>query len=94
MDFTATQQFLPGATKIKSMDPHAKSKKKLRREYFLGVDANKDGKLMNKERLVDKDANIYYEFVQDPETGEIVRRCQEPLTEHRNRGSAKKKENE
>ena len=44
---------------------------------------------MIKERLLDKDSNVYYEFVKDPDTGEIIRICHEKLTEHRGRGSAK-----
>ena len=76
-------QFFPNnTTKIKQKDLFHKSNKKLRREHFLGMEENKDGKLMMKERLIDKDANIYYEFVQDSETGEIVRKCHEPLTVH------------
>lgn len=54
------------------------------------MEENKEGKLMIKERLIDKDANVYYEYVRDPETGEVVRLCHESLTDHTNRGSVKK----
>lgn len=53
------------------------------------MDKNADGKLMIKERLLDKDSNVYYEFVKDPQTGKVVRTCHEKLTEHMNRGGAK-----
>ena len=86
----STMQFLPHNTvKIKQKDPYAKSNDKLRREHFVGMQENKDGKLMIKESLIDKDSNVRYEFVQDPETGEIVRLCNEKLTDHTDRGYAK-----
>ena len=91
MTFHVTEQFLPNnSTRIKQKDPYYKSDHKLRRDHFVGVESNKEGKLMVKERLIDKDANVYYELVKDPETGEIVRLCDEPLSDHTNRGSAKK----
>lgn len=94
MTFQSTLQFLQcGATKIRQRDPHHKSARKLRREHFQGPDLNKDGKVMLKERLIDKDANYYFERVVDPETGETTRLCEEKLTDHVERGSAKKRKN-
>lgn len=91
MTFHSTMEFLPNnSTKVKQKDPYQRSDKKLRREHFVGMEVNKDGKLMVKERLIDKDANVYYEYVRNPETGEVVRLCHESLTDHTNRGSAKK----
>ena len=91
MTFHVTQEFLPNnTTRIKQRDPYHKSDKKLRREHFLGMETNSQGRLMVKERLIDKDANIYYEFVMDSQTGEVVRKCHESLTDHVNRGSNKK----
>ena len=43
------------------------------------------------ERCIDKDNNHYKEIVVDPETGEIIHQCEEPLSEHRGHGSDKKK---
>lgn len=91
MTFVSTEQFLPNATKITQRDPHSKSDKKLRREHFRGMNPNKDGRLMLKERLIDKDADYYFESVVNPETGETIHRCEEKLSEHRGRGSAKKR---
>lgn len=91
MTFLVTEQFLPNnTTKITQRDPHSNSKKRVRREHFVGMDANKDGKLMVKERLIDKDANIYYEFVKDPQSGEVIRLCHEKLSDHFGHGSDKK----
>jgi len=91
MTFHVIEKFLPNnSKKISQKSPYQKSSKKLRREHFFGSEENKDGKLMIKERLIDKDANVYYEFVMDPETGEIVRKCHESLTDHVDRGSAKR----
>jgi hypothetical protein len=85
-----TQTFLPNGTfKLQQKDPSRRSRDKVRREHFLGMDPNVEGRLMIKERLLDKDSNVYYEFVKDPETGEVVRTCHEKLTEHRDRGTAK-----
>ena len=54
------------------------------------MEENKDGNLMIKERLIDKDANVYYEYVKNPDTGEVVRQCHQKLSDHIDRGSAKK----
>ena len=40
-------------------------------------------------RTVDRDGNWYRETFLDPETGEVLHHCEEPLTEHRGHGSAK-----
>jgi hypothetical protein len=54
------------------------------------MEANRDGQLMIKERIIDKDANMYYEYVKDPVTGEVTRHVQEKLSYHIGRGTAKK----
>lgn len=41
------------------------------------------------ERTIDKSHNIYKERVIDPESGEVIHRCEEPLSSHQNHGSAK-----
>ena len=51
----------------------------------------KTGKWMLLERVIDRAKNWYKELITDPETGKVVRHCEEPLTDHRDRGSAKKK---
>jgi hypothetical protein len=49
-----------------------------------------DGKWLEKRRHIDKDQNEYYEQLVDPETGEIIHECREPLDQHRGHGSDKK----
>ncbi len=44
---------------------------------------------MDKYRRIDRDNDRYDEVVIDPETGEIVYECHEPLSEHWGHGSAK-----
>ena len=49
------------------------------------------GKWMQLRRIVDRAKDWYEEVVTDPETGKVVHRCEEPLSEHQGRGSAKRK---
>ncbi len=51
----------------------------------------KTGKWMLLERVIDRAKNWYKKLITDPETGKVVHRCEEPLTDHRGHGSAKKK---
>jgi len=44
---------------------------------------------MNREMIVDREGNRYLEKVTDPETGEVVHSCEEPLSEHQGHGTAK-----
>lgn len=44
---------------------------------------------MRKVRILDRDNNRYVEKVVDPETGEVLRDVEEPLSEHQERGWAK-----
>lgn len=68
------------------------SKKNPRRKFFVGEEIRRDtGKWVNKERNIDQDNNIYKEVVTDPETGEIIHFCEEPLTDHTGHGSAKRR---
>jgi hypothetical protein len=71
-------------------DPAFPSKKNPRVEVFSGADIRKsDGKWMSKERVIDKDNDLYKEVVTDPETGEVIHHNEEPLSEHFGHGSAK-----
>ena len=68
------------------------SKKNPRVHFFTGDDIrHSDGKWMNKTRMIDKDKDEYSEIVTDPETGEIVHQCNEPLSQHTAHGAAKRK---
>ncbi len=50
----------------------------------------KTGRFSKKERVIDRLNNRYYEFVQDPETGEVLWECDEKLTDHYGHGSARR----
>ena len=52
----------------------------------------KSGKWMKKERLIDRAKDHYKEVVTDPDTGSVVHQCDEPLSQHRGHGSAKKEQ--
>ncbi|MCX5886141.1 MAG: hypothetical protein NT096_09570 [Proteobacteria bacterium] len=78
--------------KGKIKDKKFSSKKNPRKEFITGAELRKaDGKWMQKERLIDKDNNLYKETVIDPETGKIIHQCKESLDNHMGHGSAKKK---
>ena len=42
-------------------------------------------------REIDRENNLYKELIINPDSGDVIRNCQEPLSEHVNRGSAKSK---
>jgi hypothetical protein len=48
------------------------------------------GRLVYKQRIIDRAYNLYYEIVIDKETGNIIHLCSEPLDQHRGHGSDKK----
>ena len=54
----------------------------------------KSGKWMKLRRIIDRTKGWYHELVIDPETGETVHECQEPLSQHRGHGSAKRSQND
>lgn len=43
------------------------------------------------ERIIDRDNNLYIEIIKNPATGEIIKRVEEPLSDHKGHGSAKLK---
>ena len=45
----------------------------------------------SKVRLIDRGNDRYYEKVWDPETGDVIHECDEPLSQHVGHGSAKQK---
>ena len=76
--------------RVKARDITMPSKKNPRQDIFTGDDLRKsDNKWMTKERIIDKDKNLYKETVIDPATGEVVHHCEEPLSDHFGHGSAK-----
>ena len=61
-------------------------------KYFYGYDFFRRGrKWVRKEQVINRRDNLYREVVTDPETGEVIHHCEEPLTEHRGHDSAKSK---
>ena len=61
-------------------------------EQISGDDLHRDsGQWRKLNRTIDRENDHYYEVVTDPETGEILHECKEPLSEHRGHGAAKVK---
>ena len=61
-------------------------------DQTVGDDLHRNsGHWMKLYRLIDRVKDWYYERVTSPATGEIVHECSEPLTNHRDHGSAKAK---
>jgi hypothetical protein len=77
---------------IRKKVPGLPKKKRIRIEHFQGWEARRsEGDLVKKERRIDKDADTYFEHVEDRE-GNAIHHCEEPLTEHRGHGSARQQE--
>lgn len=49
------------------------------------------GEWAKKERVIDRKNDKYFEHVEHAETGEVIHRCEEPLSKHFGHGSAKTK---
>lgn len=65
--------------------------KKPVKEVFMGADRSiSRKKYVNKSRIIDRENNYYEETVTDPDTGEVMHICKEPLTDHWGHGSDKK----
>ena len=61
-------------------------------ELLFGASLRRmDGKWMFKRRVIDRDSDKYEEVVKNPETGEVIHECREPLSKHQGHGSAKTK---
>jgi len=60
-------------------------------EQVVGDDLDrKTGRWMKLHRLIDRVRDRYRERVTNPETGEVIHKCDEPLTQHKGHGSAKR----
>jgi len=71
------------------------SKKKVRVHLQQGDQLNHEtGLWVLKERRIDKDASPawYFERITDPETGEVIHECSEPLDKHTGHGGAEPSE--
>ena len=68
-------------------DPRYSSKKNPRVTSKVGTSYWRDeNRWMHREMRVDKVQGRYREVVSDPETGEIIHHCEEPLSRHRGHG--------
>jgi hypothetical protein len=57
----------------------------------VGYDLHKrTGEWNRLERIIDRVKDWYSEKVVDPDSGRIIHQCEEPLSEHKGHGSAKK----
>jgi len=64
------------------------------RKWFIqilgGADWSRNLKrFVQKQRVIDRESDRYVERVADPDTGEVLRDVDEPLSAHRGHGSAK-----
>jgi hypothetical protein len=59
-------------------------------EQTVGDDLHrKSGKWMRIQRVIDRAKNWYREIVTDPQTGDVIHQCEEPLSDHQGHGTAK-----
>jgi len=73
---------------LKAKDPKKTGKAKTRIEMRIGDDLHrKSGRWYKLERIIDRNNKRYKEIVTNPETGEVVHLCDEPLDEHTGHGS-------
>src|SRR5262245_17017361 len=47
------------------------------------------GRYVKKTRVINRRDDYYFEDITDPQTGQTLHRCEEPLTEHRGHGDAR-----
>ena len=75
---------------MKVKDPTSTTRGKITIEQLCGDDLHrKSGKWYKKVRVIDRENNRYLETVTDPETGEVIHHCEEPLSDHFGHGTAK-----
>jgi len=71
---------------------HAAGRPKMLAEGFHCYEfSHRLQKMVAKQRLVDRKGNFYCEIITDIQTGEVLHKCEEPLSEHTSHGTAKKK---
>lgn len=77
---------------VRHKNPAFPSKGKLRIHYKFGDELYRDrGIWIKKDWMANRDSDRYKEIITVPETGEIIHHCEEPLSQHINHGTAKKK---
>lgn len=71
-------------------DPTFNSKKNPRVKFKVGASYSRARKKwMHREMYVDKRQDQYREVVSDPDTGEVIHQCEEPLSKHQSHGDAR-----
>lgn len=75
----------------KKIDKTKTGKNKVREEFFEGNQQSANGSWVYKKRIISREKDYYYERVTDT-NGIDIRFCEEKLSEHRDRGSAKNKD--
>ena len=77
--------------RLKSKEKEEGQKKPVR-EKVLGDDYSRTlERNVNLKRIIDRENDYYLEEVTDPQTGESIHYCHEPLSEHTGHGSDKEK---
>lgn len=77
---------------MKAKNPAYPGKQGIRIEQLIGDDLHrKSGRWLKKVRIIDRANNYYLEEITDPETGSVVHRCEEPLSQHFGHGSDKRR---
>lgn len=69
----------------------APSNTKRRYERRMREGYDREGRRVTYDRIIDKDGDLYHERVVDVATGDVIRDVTEPLSEHRDRGSARRR---
>jgi tRNA G26 N,N-dimethylase Trm1 len=76
---------------VKGKKDNYPSKRKLRRHIQTGARKDADGRVVSVRRVINADTDEYEEEIIDVATGDVIRKCKEPLSAHRGRGSERKK---
>ncbi len=72
-----------------------KGKRQKKFEIISGSDYSKKlEKFVHKERAIDHVNDQYFEEITDYDSGKVIHRCEEPLSEHRGHGTPPKKQDE
>jgi len=76
---------------MKISNPSFAGKGHIRAEQLAGDELHrKTRKWFKKERVIDRENDRYFEKITDPETGQVIHHCDEPLTQHSGHGTARK----
>ena len=82
---------------LKCKNDLLRSKDKLRREVKSGIrperDPKSNGRLVEERSIRDRDNDVYKERIINITTGEAIRNCEGPLSQHIGHGSARKENN-